>query len=341
MAQWVRKWESSKWVEQVDSWVSRVLETYGVERTGALTPYLRSLSSALFAAPTQAGTVYLKAPAPARRGEAEVVAMIAPHADGHVVAPLAVEPSEGWILSPANGHSLADQARAARRRGDHSTQLTARIMSDAAATQRALTPLGQELDVAGLLTTLMPIDLDYRAQAALERHTALPAAHPLSLSAEDAESLLKGMPRVSRAREVLVAARIPETLVPGALALSDILVPDSRRAPVAFAGWGGARWTHPFSWIGPLVEEMAARGADGELTEAVDAYLDCFAEYGDPAEMSALFSPAEVLSTVQRHENVMDLLLASELDDQAAGAPEAFRLLSEIFGTSDSRRHRH
>jgi hypothetical protein len=164
----------------------------------------------------------------------------------------------------------------------------------------------------------------------------------LALSAQDAKALLGDLPRIEAARDALVAARIPETLVPRALSLSDILVPESKRSPVSFVGWGGARWSHPFGWVAPLVEEMAARGAEAELDAAVEAYLDGFSEHGSTSELSALFGPAEILATVQQHEELMDLLLAGDLADQEAGAPEAFRLLDEIFGSGASRpRRRH
>jgi hypothetical protein len=342
MATWVQQWESSAWLGQVDAWVTRVLTTYEVERTGPLTRHNQSLSSTVFTAPTQAGSVYVKAPAPLRRGEAEVVALAAPHSDGHLVAPLAVEPSEGWLLTPATGTSLADSTRAARRRGDHSLPLTARVLADAAATQHAFLDLSEELDRAGLLVRLMPVGLAPGAQVAVEAHASLPDDHPLSLTAEDARALLKGLPRVERAAETLMASTVPQTLVPSALSLSDILVPSSKRAPVAFLGWGAARWTHPFSWVAPLIQEASLRSDEAELSSAVEAYLDAFVGHGSPDELAALFGPAESLATLQQHQDLMELLLAAEPADQAAGAPEAFRLLREIFGEPDPRpRRRH
>ncbi|MGO1318620.1 MAG: hypothetical protein ACTII7_10345 [Galactobacter sp.] len=342
MAKWVQQWESQTWVDQVDTWVSRVLATYGVERTGGLTLHTRSLSSVVFTSLTQAGPVYVKAPAPLRATEADLVALIAPHAQGHVVAPLAVEPEEGWLLSPAVGHSLAELTRTARRRGNASPTDWPRVMRSATETQLALSGTAEELTGAGLLAGLLPGDLEFHLEDAVERHSSLPPEHPLSLTRADAGQLLKAVPRAAESGVRLQSAKIPETLVPSALSLSDVLVPRSKRSPVAFLGWGMARWSHPFSWVAPLFKELSVRSTESDLAAAVEAYLDGFSSYGNVEQLANLFGPAESLAALQQHQNLMDLLLAADPEDQAAGAPQAFTLLRdalELPAKSLKRRH--
>ncbi|WP_291279922.1 hypothetical protein [Galactobacter sp.] len=331
MAQWVRQWESQTWVDQVDAWVSHVLTTYGVERTGGLTLHSRGLSSVVFTAATQAGSVYLKVPAPIRATEADLVSLIAPHAQGHVVEPLAVEPEEGWILSPGTGQSLADLTHTARRRGDTSPTLTPRVMTGATETQLALSGIADELTGAGLLAGLLPGDMEFHLAEAVERHSSLPAEHPLALMGADAQQLMKRVPQASESGARLASAGIPETLVPSALSLSDVLIPRSRRSPVAFLGWGMARWSHPFSWVAPLFNELSVRSTEVELAAAMEAYVAGFASYGNADQLAGLFGPAESLAALQQHQDLMDLLLAAEPEDQVAAAPQAFMLLRDAL----------
>lgn len=341
MAQWVRQWQSQTWVDQVDAWLERALDAYGVRRTGPLTRHGISLSAAVFTTLTEAGPVYLKAPAPGRRIEAELVALIAPRSEGHVVMPLAVEPDEGLLLSPAAGQSVAERNRAARRRGEDPLDLTPRVMADAAQTQLALAGMGDDLAQAGLIAGLLPSELRFHAEVALQRHTSLPEDHPLALPDADAEVLEKGLPRLDDAAAALTSVSIPETLVPGTLGPSEILLPSSRRAPVTFLGWGAARWSHPFGWVAIAVEQAAEHGG-ADLSESVETYLRAFSDWGSPEELGELLPAAGLLATVQRHEAVMDLLLGAEAEDQVAGAPEAFRLLERmLLGPRTAGSHRH
>ncbi|RKW70311.1 hypothetical protein DWQ67_07340 [Galactobacter caseinivorans] len=331
----MRQWESSSWFEQVQDWISRVLKAYGVHQNGPLYRVTLGLGATVWTVPTSEGELYFKAVAPPRVHEAELVARVAPFSRGHIPTPLAVEDSEGWLLSPSIGTSLAGDPRLA------DLEHTRRVFADAAELQLALSDSTEHVAEGGL-PGMLPDYVPEYLEEALTTHASLPAEHPLHVSPRDADLLLQGMGTVRRAAEVLAASPLPPTLQQGALAPEQVLVPSSHRAPIMFVGWGAARWAHPFELVGTAVEQLCTsyqcEPSDEPVRTIVSAYLAPFTRFAPQSQLEDLLAPALLLSHAQRHEALMDLLLAAEPEDQAAAAPEVMALLAEALAAPPATR---
>lgn len=332
MAQWVRQWESSSWLEQTQDWTDRVLSAVGVDRNGDAERVSLSLAATVWRVPTTEGDLFFKASAPPRAHEAELVTRLAPYSGGHIPVPLAVEPDEGWLLSPGIGRpatiasDLADPAQ------------TSRIFSDAADLQLRVAAAPPDVLAEGGMPGLLPADLPAVVEEALGAHAQLPEQDPLHLAPEYADALLSRLEDVQAAADALVASGIPATLQQGELRAEQVLIPSSRRAPVMFIGWGEARWAHPFELIGSAVMRACSRFGvepDAEPVRGmVDAYLARFSAHGSPDELRELLAPALMLSHAQRHEALMDLARAAEPEDRQVLAPRILEQLALTFGVA-------
>lgn len=321
----MRQWESSSWFEQAQDWISRVLTAYQIHQTGPLRRVSLGLAATVWTVPTSEGELYFKAAAPPRVHEAELVARIAPVSRGHVPTPLAVETTEGWMLSPSIGTSLAGDSRMT------DLEHTRRVFSDAAELQLALSDSAEKVAEGGL-PGMLPDYVPEYLEEALTTHASLPHDHPLHISARDADLLLQGMDTVKQAAALLQASPVPATLQQGTLAPEQVLVPSSHRAPVMFVGWGSARWAHPFELVGTAVDQLCTayqcEPGDEPVRAIVSAYLEPFTRFAPQEALEDLLAPALLLSHAQRHETLMDLLLAADPEDQVAAGPEVMALLA-------------
>lgn len=331
----MRQWRSSSWLEQAQDWISRVLKAYGVQQTDPLHRITLGLAATVWTVPTSEGVLYFKAAAPPRVHEAELVARVAPVSRGHVPTPLAVEATEGWLLSPSIGSSLAGDARLA------DLEHTRRVFADAAEMQLSFSDAAERIAEGGI-PGMLPDYIPQYLEEALMTHASLPREHPLHVSAHDADLLLQGMDTVKAAAGLLDEVALPATLQQGALAPEQVLVPSSHRAPVMFVGWGAARWAHPFELVGTAVEQLCTsyqcEPGDEPVRSIVNAYLAPFTRFAPQSQLHDLLAPALLLSHAQRHEALMELLLAAEPEDQAAAAPEVMALLAEALAAPPAAR---
>lgn len=336
MAEWVRQWESSSWLGQAKDWIDRVLLALGVDRAGEAERVTLGLTATVLRIPTSEGDLYFKASAPPRSHEAELVTRLAPHAGGHIPVPLAVEPDEGWLLSPGLGRPPAPE--------DLSDPVgLRRIMADAADLQIRIAAAPQDVLAEGGMPGLLPADLPAIIEDALTMHASLPQDDPLHLRPEDAEALFQRMPQVSHAAQLLADSGVPASIQQGELRPEQVLLASSRRVPVMFVGWGEARWAHPFELVGSAVGRLCVRLEAEPDTEPVrgivDAYLARFDAYGSVDELRELLVPALMLSHAQRHEALLELITAAEPADRLAAAPQVFDHLAQTFGVASLTHH--
>lgn len=323
MADWMRRWGSSSWLDSVQTWINRVCEAYQVEQTGRLERVDTTLGSTVLALTTQAGDLYFKAGAPTRQHEARLVATAAPFSGGRIQAPLAIESQRGWMLTPGAGIPLSHST-------DRTPGMWRRALSEAAQLQLELSEHKETL--SEFADGMLPTDVPYYLEDALALHASLPKDHPFHVSETDVEWLTSKAEVVTAAAAVLTESSLPMTLVQGNLGASQIIVPWSHRAPLVFLGWGGASIGHPFGILGPVLDELT-EGFGAEIDEepvlsALNDYLDVWAAFGSREELLDLVGPAILLANAQRHRYLMDLLRDADLKDQTAAAPEVMRVLA-------------
>lgn len=102
-------WSSQRWRDRVVHWLDERLAVAGVTRTGVVEqPHLRPWATVL-TAPTTAGPVWLKATAPATAFEVGIYQLLREARPAHVLAPIATDLDQGWILLPDGGTHLGEQ----------------------------------------------------------------------------------------------------------------------------------------------------------------------------------------------------------------------------------------
>ncbi|MGP5072279.1 hypothetical protein ACTXI0_07700 [Arthrobacter rhombi] len=326
MAQWNDYWGTPDWLEEIEGWVSMVLDAYDLLRTGPLERGPIRLWSTQVLVPTDHGTLYVKAINPGQQAEVAVTTTAAGIAPDQLVMPLAVEPMRGWMISPDYGETMARIPST-----DH--QLWERILRDFARLQKTLIPHGDELFDAGL-TQFDPRHLPAYIDDQVMFHATLPSEHPLHLPARDAEELDSQLGPVRTMCEFLASAAVPLSLDHNDLHRGNAFLPASSDEPLRFLDLGDAYWAHPFSSLAvPLAtmsKELKTTPADPRIRQAVSAYLREWEEYGTPAELGRLIEPALRLGKLQSHGTWVSMLAGASDADMERYAVRALRPLAEL-----------
>lgn len=96
------------WRAEATSWLEARLAEAGITRTGEVKqPRVRPWGTVL-RAPTTAGTVWLKASAPATAFEVALYPVLHEHAPDAVLEPIALDQDRGWLVLPDGGVHLGD-----------------------------------------------------------------------------------------------------------------------------------------------------------------------------------------------------------------------------------------
>ena len=137
------RWATSEWRDDAVSWIDQILRKHGRTRTGDVDqPRIRFWSTQL-TMPTDAGRGWFKENCPDQSFEARLVDVLADLVPDHVVAPLAIEPDRGWMLTPDAGPTLREAA------GD-GVELWVRLAANWADLQRRVAPYAGRLLATGI-----------------------------------------------------------------------------------------------------------------------------------------------------------------------------------------------
>jgi Phosphotransferase enzyme family len=259
-------------------WVAERLAEHGMAVTGAPEPRLRPWSITM-RVPTDRGSVWFKANAPAAAFEPPLMLALGRLAPGHVLVPLATDLERGWSLLPDAGARLREALAENPDLG-----LWEEPLRHYAAMQRRTATATDELLGLGVP--------DLRPQALPERFDALLALpqvkaqidQPQGVSAERFVQLQRLRPRLVRWCE-----RLAEIGVPPTVEHSDLHDGQAFRDAVTgrwvFIDWGDSSVGHPFVSLHIVLRWVAERyqlGPDApELARLRDAYLEPWtAEHG-------------------------------------------------------------
>ena len=260
-------WSSAPWRAAAVAWLDQQLAAAGSERTGEVEqPHLRPWATVL-SAPTTAGTVWLKAAAPATAFEVALYGLLARRVPDRVLTPIAADPERGWLLLPDGGLSLGAQGAGAE------SLVTA--LAEYGRLQRRLEPAVEEMLALGVP--------DMRPAVMVERfHEALAAAGGYP----EVEALV---PAVAGWCERLAASPLLPSLDHNDLHPWNIL------GGPRYYDWGDSVVAHPFAaMLVPLRMMRAGREA------ARDAYLDVFADLAPRAELVETLELARRVATIAR-----------------------------------------
>ncbi|MCU1634290.1 MAG: hypothetical protein JWM61_2942 [Micrococcaceae bacterium] len=319
-------WASPEWRQQAVQWIDLVLESFGVTRLGPTEQQRIRFWSTQLTVPTDHGTLWFKENNLGQFAEASIMSLLGELAPDHVAAPLAIEPSRGWLLTADHGATLdtldVDDA-----------SLWARITGDFADLQQAVAPHGERLSRAGLVLMNPEVAANF-VENQLLLHTGLPAEHPLHLSAEEADDVVRRLPAISDAVEVLRGVAVPLSLDHNDLHARNCFLPGGSTDPLRFFDFADSYWAHPFSALLVPITQMRAQwnttADDPRIQAVVDAYLERWTSYAPLPELRAAVEPALRLAAVHRYGSWLRLLVYADDESMREYAPAALAHLRTL-----------
>lgn len=319
-------WASPEWRQQAEQWIDLVLETFGVARTGPVEqPRIRFWSTQL-TVPTDHGTLWFKENNLGQLAEASILSLLGELAPDHVAAPLAIEPSRGWMLTADHGATLDSL-------GSADGLVWARIMENFADLQQIVAPHGERLSQAGLVLMNPEVAANF-VENQLLLHTGLPAEHPLYLSAEAADDIVRRLPAIEEAVEVLRGTAVPLSLDHNDLHARNCFLPATSAEPLRFFDFADSYWAHPFSVllvpITQMREQWNTTSDDPRIQSVVTAYLERWTGYAPMPELRAALEPALRLAGVHRYGSWLRLLVYADDESMRAYAPAALHYLRTL-----------
>jgi hypothetical protein len=285
-------WASAEWRAEVVEWVRAVTARHGLRITGEIQqPRIRFWSTQL-TVPTDAGVLWFKENCPGQAFEARLVALLAELTPGHVVAPLAVAPERGWLLTPDGGDTLPDGT-------DLDTWL--RLLVEWAQVQRCLAEHTGQLQDAGV--TLLPPG---SAAELVVRYTDLPPGQPGHLDTGTAERVRHRLPAIAEWGQHLEATGLPVSLEHNDLHANNAFVPRPGER-LRFFDFADSVIGHPLcSLLVPLRvlgNTLHCGDDDPRLRRLVDAYLEVWTDLADRATLRDAVAPALRLAALHRAES--------------------------------------
>jgi hypothetical protein len=236
----------------VIDWVDARLAEAGLRRTGPLTVFRERPWATIHSAPTDRGSVWLKASARGTAFEAGLYALLAEVVPEHVLIPLGIDAERGWLLLPDGGPALRERPVPLED-----------VFAAYAELQRALAPRVDDLLALGV-ADMRPAIMPARYAEALDKlDVEPPVAHE----------------RFAAWCEELAACPGGASLDHNDLHSDNVLPGDDGR--IRFYDWGDAVVAHPFAsllvGLGVLPDELVAT--------ARDAYLEVFSDLAPHAEL--------------------------------------------------------
>jgi hypothetical protein len=255
-------WLDPAWEAAAHGWIADRLTALGLPPTGPVERVRARPWSVQLRVPTSTGPVWFKANISGAAYEAALVAALAGWAPDAVLAPLAVDPTRGWLLSPDGGPTLREAGGPDFARWEAMLAAYAELQRTVAARASEMVALGvpdlRPSMMPGQLATLLD-DPAVRTDLGAERHAAITALAPeyASWCAE------------------LAADGIPSSVQHDDLHDGNVFLVGRR---FRFFDWGDAGVAHPF---GSLLVAMRVAGylfkvePDApELVRLRDAYLE-------------------------------------------------------------------
>jgi hypothetical protein len=326
------RWASSAWRDEAYAWIDRIVRDRGLTPTGEIEqPRIRFWSTQLIV-PTDAGRLWFKENCPDQSFEARLVAALAELVPDHVVAPLAIEPDRGWLLTPDSGPTLRNLEA---ERDDDSLDLWERLAADWADLQRRVIPDVDRLLAAGAPLS-PPSDAPGLLAERIEEYAGLPPDDPGHLDPVDADRLRNALPTIAVWAEQVAAAGLPLSLDHNDLHSANAFAPRAGERQLRFFDFGDSVVGHPLSSLliplNVLAHQLSADDDDPRLRRVVDAYLEVWSDLADPVTLRAAVDPARQLARLHRSECWRRVLRSADRSEQAEWGDSATGWLTTLLG---------
>ncbi len=298
-------WTSRSWRDEAEAWIRVEVARAGHELTGPIEQVRVRPWSTQLTVSTSGGLLWFKENHPAQAAEAAVIEQLARLTPDHVVAPVAVERSRGWLLSPDHGQTMLSLGAS-----DEATW--SRVVVEFAELQRRVAEDKDVLLTAGLAPLLPEMVADHVEQQ-VERLRSLPPTDVAHIAPELARRVVDAVPAVRETAERLAA------ITPGLASLdhndlhqNNVFAPRPEESRLRFFDFGDALWAHPFTTlavpVGMLCEDWQTDPSDPRVVRILDAYLEVWPDVGSLADRREALRLARVLHPVHRLESWRRLL---------------------------------
>lgn len=284
-------WYQPGWYDRMLTWACAALNQAGLRLTGPAEQIRSWQRAAILRLPTATGPVYCKAVPPVFGHEPALTAALAAAAPQRIATPIAVEPTQGWLLM----HALPGQTLA-HLRDDHdlphweaALAAFAELQIVATATVPTLTALGvPERPLTTLSARLQPLLADPDA--------TLPN-RPAGLSAQNRAQLVAYASRVAPKVDALASYGLPATLEHGDFWPGQVIVGPHG---AGFLDWSDSTIAHPFfSLLLFLIEiEDFFPRIPGVRERLRDAYLEPWAAVVPGVALAPAFEVAQPLAAL-------------------------------------------
>jgi hypothetical protein len=237
----------------------------------------------VFKVPTTAGTHWFKANAVGMAHEAALVEVLARRVPAQVLAPVAIDTEQGWLLLPDGGPTLRDVEGSAA-----DLTLWEQMLVEYAGFQRSLEPWVAELLAAGAPDGRPGQLPQVRAALLADRELVL-LGRPQGLTEQQHADLVAGAPAYALLCAELAAVGVPATLQHDDLHDHNVFVPVEPGGPLRIFDWGDAVVGHPFGTL--LITLRVVSAGTGlpygapELLRLRDAYLEAWTDEWDRATL--------------------------------------------------------
>lgn len=284
-------WARPGWLDDVRAWIEREAAQLGHTVTGIEQVKHWSISSVLRVT-TDGPDLYFKVPArlPLFADEGALTARLAERFPDHVLAPLAVESEQGWILLPEFGE-LFDFWGAP-------LELRCEMLRRFAELQRRSASIADELLEDGCLDRRLDV-LERQVGQLLDEPAAV-----AQLTPEEVAALREQKPALQEVCRRLAGLDLPATLVHGDLHVLNVARHDGK---LVYFDWTDACIAHPFiDLISLQWEDEAGRAA------MLSAYLEPWEGVESPERMLEAVGLAAVVIPLHHAVSYWQIVAALE-----------------------------
>ncbi len=269
-------WGTPDWLDEVRQWITGELTRVDPAPVGQLTQHAVQPWSTVWTVECGGSRYWFKANDEGREREGAVHAAVASLAPAYVDAPIAVDPSRGWILTRDGGPTLLELPAATR--GVDIGSLVS-MLADYARLQRRTAPHREVLRAAGVRAAPSQEAPEVaRGQASYLRN--LPADDPRRISDEQYARVLSALPALRQAAKALAAGPVPPALDQCDLWPGNVFRPVEAKT-YRFFDFADAAWGHPFGSLVMLATECVFRWQVPQPEHAIDLRDDRIREVFD------------------------------------------------------------
>jgi hypothetical protein len=321
-------WVQPGFLAEAAAWIDERLAAAGIERAGEIEqPHVRWWSTVM-RVPTTAGDLWFKANAPVHAFEAALLPILDRARPGRVPELVAHDSARGRLLMRDAGERLRELVHSAADL--HHWEA---LLPEYAELQLAAAPRRDELLAAGVPDERLAV-LPANLERLLADHEAVMLGCENGVSADEHARLKALLPEFADACRRLAAYGIPETIQHDDLHDGNVFVRDGR---YLFFDWGDSCVSHPFHTLVVTMRALAYKlglpPGGPDVHRLRDAYLEPFAAYGSPAELTEAADLAHFTGTAARSLNWYRFIYAREpefrTDDEDA-VPYGLRRILDL-----------